>query len=160
MRKMLFLLMTLLTLSITFADTASNTNNNINISFVISSPNGQLQKTNDGQYRLTLHGVTPYITYYTFRPQHETGTAMLTNFINTWSVGGDNSFANNNPNVVVFAGIINGSDNESNHFTVSRMANPNFDIGSSTFTCTLYPLPNQKFLLDDTTLQHIVLVIN
>lgn len=131
-----------------------------NVSFVIVSQSALLQKGSNNHYNLTLYGVTPYIRYYTQRPSRATGLAQMQNFISSWGVGGNQSFQADNPNVVVYASKINGSDNIANHFTIGIMSNPQYNIARQQFSCDILPLNGEKFNFDKIDFENISLVIN
>ncbi|PIQ43778.1 MAG: hypothetical protein COV52_04875 [Gammaproteobacteria bacterium CG11_big_fil_rev_8_21_14_0_20_46_22] len=156
-RLLLALLGTLAMMLPAFGQTQTATPN---LSFVIASHKATIKPLSQNNYQLSLQGVRPYITYYTQRPDRQSGSALLSNFLNTWTMGGAQSFANNPPNIVVYPGQINGTANTSVHFTVGVMSNPQYNVGTGIFSCVITPLPEQTFLLDNTDLENVVLIIN
>lgn len=134
---------------------------NLHINFVQTSTEAVLNKTNDDNvYQLTLYHVSPYITYFTHRPGRDSGLAEMDDFVKAWSVGGDASFAHDNPNGVLFAGSIDDQTNSSSTAYVVQIANPRYDARRSTATYDISPLNNKVSILSHMTLGQVVLVIN
>lgn len=111
------------------------------------------------QYMLTLFNVSPYITYYIKRPSRVSGLATLANFIKAWSVG-NNSFAQDNPNAVIYAGQINGQTNQSETAYVVQLGNPSYNQQKNQISYMVTPLGRQGFILQSINLNNVALVIN
>ena len=82
----------------------------------------------------TLHGLSPSRLYFADRPQREVGHMSTDHFVATWAAG-DNSFADNPPNVVL-------------SFAEPSDRLPEDTVGSSrtrTWTATLSPTPSSSW---------------
>jgi len=108
-----------------------------------------------------FEAIPSFVMYDRARPNRNSGLAQISNFISAWQVGGNSSFANVNPNGVLYAGVTNNetSDDSSQVYPV-QITNPQYDQETQTFRCTLQPLGQQSFLFDNIVLQQVLLVVN
>lgn len=132
----------------------------LHISFVQTASAGTLTAVpgQSNQYTLTLNNVSPYISYYIDRPSRATGLAAIKNFVSAWNVG-NNSFAQDNPNAVIYAGQINGQPNAGTAYIV-QISSPNYNAASNQMTYLVTPLGSQSFLLNQIILASVAVIIN
>ena len=65
--------------------TTANTSG-LNLGFVVTGSTAQLKSLagKSGYYTITLSDVSPYITYFSERPNRKEGVAAMQNFISAW----------------------------------------------------------------------------
>jgi hypothetical protein len=133
----------------------------VDLTFTLSATHARLMLTDEGTqtYHLILTGITPFITYITSRPGRVAGLAELSNFIRAWTVGG-NSFANNNPNAVLYAGVVNQAPNRANSFYLLQLAKPRFDKERGVLEFLAKPIGKHQTILSEMDYDYANLVIN
>ena len=132
---------------------------NINLSFIIGADAAMLKSIHPGYYTLTLYNVSPYITYYTLRPNRVQGVVPLENFVKAWKIG-TNSFEDNNPNGVIIPAMIDGIINKSETFYPISLLSPKLDKTKRNIQFTVRPLGSGGFLYKHMTYKHVVLIVN
>lgn len=132
----------------------------VDLTFNLSAQRAKLFKnSSSNSYRLLLTGVAPYITYITGRPGRVKGLASIENFIRAWGVG-DNSFAKDNPNAILYAGVINAAGNNGNQSFVIQVDKPEYDKKRGIMQFEVEPLGSSQLILEQMDLQYVNLVIN
>lgn len=131
-----------------------------NLSFVISASGGKLSQINSGNYQLLLTGVSPYATYYTRRPNRDSGLASMTNFIKSWGIG-THTFAQDNPNATMTASNIDGMTNNQGLVKVFQISTPRYNFANSTLSLVATPIgSNNQIVVKNENLQGVSLIIN
>lgn len=165
MKLLKIFLISLITLStVTFAkqDVTSNSTSigADNLSFVISATAGRLSPLKSGAYQLLLTGVSPYTTYYTRRPNRQSGLASMNNFVRSWDVG-THTFAQDNPNATLTAVNIDGVPNKQGLVKVLQLSNPQYNFSQSTLRVTVTPIgSNNQIVVKNENFEGLSLVIN
>ncbi|MBN1684906.1 MAG: hypothetical protein JW855_05715 [Gammaproteobacteria bacterium] len=132
----------------------------VNLIFLQSATAGELREStlHEGYYQLTLYNVAPYITYFTQRPNRNSGIVPLQNFVKAWNVG-PNSFQDNNPNAVIVAGQINDTINKNTPPLLAALSNPQYDMNKNVLQFLVKPLSTQKLLYKEITYQYVTIII-
>jgi hypothetical protein len=124
----------------TTTPTTSNSSG-LNLGFVVTGSSAQLKSLTgkSGYYTVTLSDVSPYITYFSERPNRKEGVATMQNFISAWSVG-SNSFKDNPPNGILTGAMINQNTNQNDTYQILILESPQYNAQASTLTFTARPL--------------------
>lgn len=133
----------------------------INVSFAQVINSGHLKEINDQKniYRLTISDVSPYILYYMKRPKRLSGQVSLKNFINAWQKG-NNSFAKNPPNAILYPGMINQNANRSGQAFRFIVSKPQYKASESAMTYLLKPLSDSDLVVKNMDLNYSILFIH
>jgi hypothetical protein len=130
------------------------------LSFVITASEGHISPLKSGQYQLLLEGVSPYIMYFTHRPNRDSGLAATTNFVKAWDVG-THSFAADHPNGVLTSAKTNGVVNQNADAKVFELSSPKYDFNQSEMSFVITPVgDNNQLLINTLILKGVVLVVN
>lgn len=131
--------------------------------FIQSANKAEIKATKvDNTYLLVLKNVSPYIIYFTNRPNRDTGHMPLEQFVSDWKKGAD-SFAKDQPNAglegIKFEGMKHGLNAVNYTFILS---NPIYDKKDKTFTYTAKTLNGEAALkpADLGKLRHPVIFID
>jgi hypothetical protein len=117
------------------SSTATSKQNEVKLLYVLHATKGQIAKTKNNQYQLTLKGLKN-IAFFSDRPDRVTGNTTISQFINRWAVG-DNSFKANNPNAA-FVGVLDAAKSKSrnkDHFVI--LSSPLYNADKNTLYFTI-----------------------
>lgn len=126
---------------------ASTNKNDKEYLFVQTAKKAEIKATQtDRTYTLTFKDISPYVVYFTDRPNRETGHLSMQEYLTTWKNGAD-TFAKSAPNAalegVKFAGIKNGMEAVSYTFALSQ---PVYNEKANTLAYTVTLLSGEKVL--------------
>lgn len=123
-------------------ETPSANNQAVSILFVQSAKHAAIDAipNQPGAYRLTLDRVSPYVIYFSERPNRITGLMPNTKFAAEWKVG-SNSFAKDSPNA-----YITSYDGKQIHYTV-ELTDLTYNKAKNRFTYIIRMLPEEKATL-------------
>jgi hypothetical protein len=101
--------------------------------FVLQATGGSLASTGDGEWTLSLTGVSPQTIYFTDRPAREAGTLPTTEFLDL-----DGLFtADNPPNAAV---VVADPASEREDVLVVALRGPAYDPAAGTLSYTVAPV--------------------
>ncbi len=106
----------------------SSGSNSPDFLFVQTADSATAQSDN-GVVTVTLHGVKPLTVYFSDRPDRITGRMRSSDFVDNWTRGGDDSFANNPPN-----GALDATLNGKEFAVVVELSDPHLDGDTLTYT--------------------------
>lgn len=125
--------------------------------FIQTSNKAEIKKTNTpGTYTIKLSDVSPYVAYFTDRPNRETGQMPITQFLAEWSKGND-SFAKDKPNAAI-EGVqsLISKGNLVNY--VVALSQPVYDEKHKTLTYTAQTLKGEKELANSTLFHSVIFI--
>jgi hypothetical protein len=113
----------------------------------------QASSENETQFQLILEETSPFVTYFSDRPNRITGAIPLDEFLNFWHHGVD-SFQADPPNVSVSGQIHIRSQKERNLFFIFELAHPNYVKESRKMIYDIQLLSPSPLLHEKTILLH------
>ena len=116
------------------------------------------QNQNSNTYTVTLENVSPYVSYFSERPDRKAGTMHIDEFLKLWTHQGKDSFSANPPNADLHATQIMSSS-EAINFPI-ELTNPVYNHESKTLSYTATPLKGSKLIPDLAKVQHVLLFID
>jgi hypothetical protein len=128
--------------------------------FVHSAVAATFSTNQDKQHHtLVLHQVNPYLTYFSERPERESGSLKIEKFLGLWKKKNKNSFSKDAPNAVV-QGSLKTAGNTLVNYAV-ELIHPKYDATTKTLTYTIKPLAGATTPLPNAIeLQQVTLFID
>jgi len=107
-------------------------------------------------YQITLKHVSPYVTYFSERPERKTGSISIEKFLVLWNGQGSNSFRENAPNAALHAVQGGMAVGEQTINYAIEISNPHYDKATKTLTYTVKPLEGTALSIPEATQIHNV----
>jgi len=106
----------------------------IDVSYVQTSPSTDVKPIpgQNDSYVIKLKNVTPYITYFSDRPNRIIGQLETVSFVNKWQTGSD-SFSKDAPNAVL-SGVVKGWTKNHTVNIVVELTQPVYDVKDQTLS--------------------------
>lgn len=113
----------------------------------------------DKTFTITLQDVSPYVAYFSDRPERKAGTVPLQEFLKLWERQGAQSFQNDPPNANFNAMEIGTSNSDGIKNFLIELTNPQYDSQANTLRYTAIPLPGTE-IPKPNTLNYVTLFID
>jgi len=110
----------------------NSSENSSSIMYFLNSESGNLEKSGDNTYLLTLNQTSTSIIWFTDRPQRLADTVSTSTFVDSWQKLG---FTEDPPNITMTLESLEPASPEVS--VVATMTNPTYDVYSGIFTAEL-----------------------
>ena len=133
---------------------------NVSMLFVQTAHAGKITQASKNNYRVVLKDVSPYVTYFSDRPNRITGVMPLQKFLKVWDKGSD-SLSIDHPNVGIQA-ILDATEPQQNNQMITSiltLSNPRYDAENKTLTYDAKTL-NKNESIPNQQLKYVALFID
>lgn len=153
----------------------NSANKNVNYFLIQSAAKGsiQIQKNAGNTYTIVLHHISPYLSYFSDRPNRSAGQITLQKYLELWSKKGVAGYKNNPPNAILHAMVSASSQSSqpsqgaeaANHepnYYAFEISEPKYDSAAQTLSYVAKPLNggNNGKLPEAAELNHVTLFID
>lgn len=140
----------------------SDTSTQKNYLFLQTAKTGLLKPTQvPGIYQLALKDISPYVTYFTDRPNRMTGLLPMERFLEIWQSNAKNGFKADAPNVAVEGIKLHAVSKDQTIGLVVVLSKPIYDRKTKTLTYTAQALNHEKITFNhNIKLENVALFVD